>query len=47
MPLHSARIELCKPAVKDPSVTGAAYREMVNSVIGKIAKEKDTELVRS
>ena len=26
VPIHSARIELCKPAIKDNSTVGAAYR---------------------
>ena len=46
VPLHSARIELCKAAARDPSVTGAAYREMANNIIGKIVSEPETELVR-
>lgn len=30
VPLHSARLELCKAAAKDTSLLGQAYREMVN-----------------
>lgn len=29
VPLHSARLELCKAAAKDTSMLGQAYREMV------------------
>lgn len=29
VPLHSARLELCKAAAKDTSLLGQAYREMV------------------
>ncbi|XP_059089029.1 LOW QUALITY PROTEIN: protein FAM135A-like [Tigriopus californicus] len=36
VPWHSARIELCKAAAKDNSVTGAAYREMVSNIISPI-----------
>jgi len=45
VPLHSARIELCKSAIKDNSVTGTAYKEMVNNILGKVV-ESDVELVR-
>ena len=36
VPIHSARIELCKAAIKDNSVTGAAYREMVDNILVKV-----------
>lgn len=36
VPWHSARIELCKAAVKDHSVTGSAYKEMVHNIISPI-----------
>jgi len=45
VPIHSARVELCKTAVKDSSVTGAAYREMVNNILSRVV-EADTHLVR-
>lgn len=32
VPLHSARLELCKAAAKDTSLLGQAYREMVRGV---------------
>lgn len=31
VPLHSARLELCKAAAKDTSLLGQAYREMVST----------------
>ena len=37
VPIHSARVELCKSAVKDNSVVGEAYKEMVNNVLGKVS----------
>lgn len=40
VPWHSARIELCKAAVKDNSVTGAAYREMVHNIISPIINQR-------
>ena len=45
VPIHSARIELCKAAIKDNSVTGAAYKEMVHNILGKVV-DSDVELVR-
>ena len=36
VPIHSARIELCKAAIKDNSVIGAAYKEMVDNILGKV-----------
>jgi len=45
VPIHSARIELCKSAIKDGSVIGAAYKEMVNNILGKVI-DSDVELVR-
>ncbi|XP_065224956.1 protein FAM135A isoform X2 [Planococcus citri] len=46
VPLHSARIELCKAAIKDTSVTGTAYREMVQSIIQPIINKPDVTFVR-
>ena len=37
VPIHSARVELCKSAVKDNSVVGEAYKEMVNNILGKVS----------
>ncbi|BET03036.1 Protein of unknown function (DUF3657) [Nesidiocoris tenuis] len=46
VPLHSARIELCKAAIKDQSPIGAAYREMVHNIMWPIVKKRDVTLVR-
>ncbi|KAG8200153.1 hypothetical protein JTE90_018935 [Oedothorax gibbosus] len=46
VPLHSARIELCKPALKDTSLQGVIYREMVNNIIQPILKNPDVSLLR-
>ncbi|XP_037076107.1 protein FAM135A-like [Pollicipes pollicipes] len=46
VPIHSSRIDLCKAAIRDPTATGAAYREMVNSIIGPIVQRPDVSLVR-
>ena len=39
VPVHSARIELCKSAIKDNSVTGTAYKEMVHNILGKVGQD--------
>uniref|UniRef100_A0A1B6C3J1 DUF676 domain-containing protein n=1 Tax=Clastoptera arizonana TaxID=38151 RepID=A0A1B6C3J1_9HEMI len=46
VPLHSARIELCKAAVKDTCVLGAAYREMVHNILYPIINKPEVTLVR-
>ncbi|KAF2360928.1 Protein FAM135 [Trinorchestia longiramus] len=46
VPLHSARIELCRAAVKDTSVMGAAYREMVSNLLQPIICSSSVTLVR-
>ncbi|XP_026294467.1 uncharacterized protein LOC113218365 isoform X3 [Frankliniella occidentalis] len=46
VPLHSARIELCKAAVKDSSVQGTAYREMVQNILHPIINNPDVTFVR-
>ena len=45
VPIHSARIELCKAAIKDNSGVGEAYKEMVDNILGKVV-DADVELVR-
>ncbi|XP_045766682.1 uncharacterized protein LOC123868285 isoform X2 [Maniola jurtina] len=37
VPLHSARLELCKAAAKDASLLGQAYREMVHNMVSPLA----------
>jgi hypothetical protein len=46
VPLHSARIELCKESIKDTSDQGAIYREMVHNIISPIIAQKEVNLVR-
>ncbi|XP_031830861.1 protein FAM135A isoform X3 [Nomia melanderi] len=46
VPLHSARIELCKAAVRDTSDQGAAYREMVNNILYPVMSTAGVSLVR-
>ncbi|KAL3248460.1 hypothetical protein MRX96_056459 [Rhipicephalus microplus] len=46
VPIHSARIELCKAAVKDATPIGAAYREMVSHLLRPLASKPDISLVR-
>lgn len=46
VPIHSARIELCKAAAKDTTPIGAAYREMVNHLLRPLASRPDISLVR-
>ncbi|XP_046660513.1 protein FAM135A-like isoform X2 [Homalodisca vitripennis] len=46
VPLHSARIELCKAAVKDTCSLGAAYREMVHNILYPIINKPEVTLVR-
>ncbi|XP_033606577.1 protein FAM135A isoform X2 [Cryptotermes secundus] len=46
VPLHSARIELCKAAVKDTSVQGSAYREMVHNILYPIISKPEITFVR-
>ncbi|XP_074110835.1 protein FAM135A [Cotesia typhae] len=46
VPLHSARIELCKVAVRDPTDQGTAYREMVHNILYPIMSASGVSLVR-
>ncbi|XP_060852396.1 protein FAM135A isoform X2 [Rhopalosiphum padi] len=46
VPPHSARIELCKAAIKDTSPTGLAYREMVNNILCPIINKLDVTFIR-
>ncbi|XP_072947422.1 protein FAM135A [Epargyreus clarus] len=42
VPLHSARLELCKAAAKDASLLGQAYREMVHNMVSPLAARAST-----
>lgn len=46
VPIHSARVELCKTAVKDQTILGAAYREMVHNILDRLLASDTAELVR-
>ena len=46
VPWHSARIELCKSAVKDTSVVGSAYREMVHNIVSPMVNNSECSLIR-
>lgn len=46
VPLHSARIELCKESIKDTSEQGTIYRKMVHNIMQPIIAQKDLKLVR-
>ncbi|XP_008836798.1 protein FAM135B [Nannospalax galili] len=45
VPFHSARIEMCKTALKDRH-TGPVYAEMINNLLGPLAEAKDCTLIR-
>ncbi|CAN7937710.1 unnamed protein product [Ixodes hexagonus] len=46
VPIHSARIEPCKAAIKDNTSIGAAYREMVHHLLRPLASKTDISFVR-
>ncbi|XP_050524395.1 protein FAM135A isoform X2 [Daktulosphaira vitifoliae] len=46
VPPHSARIELCKAAIKDTTSTGLAYREMVNNILCPIINKPEVTFIR-
>ncbi|CAG9768138.1 unnamed protein product [Ceutorhynchus assimilis] len=46
VPLHSARIELCKESIKDSSEQGTIYRKMVHNIMQPIMAQKDLKLLR-
>ncbi|XP_074025600.1 protein FAM135A isoform X3 [Leptinotarsa decemlineata] len=46
VPLHSARIELCKESLKDTSDLGTIYREMVHNILSPIIAQKELKFVR-
>ncbi|KAM8784516.1 protein FAM135B [Rhynchonycteris naso] len=45
VPFHSARIEMCKTALKDRH-TGPVYAEMIHNLLGPLVGAKDCTLVR-
>jgi len=46
VPIHSARIQLCKAGIKDASSQGAAYREMVHNIMYPIISSNHSTIVR-
>uniref|UniRef100_T1J2Y8 DUF676 domain-containing protein n=1 Tax=Strigamia maritima TaxID=126957 RepID=T1J2Y8_STRMM len=46
VPIHSARIELCKAALKDITVQGNAYREMVHNLLEPALTKTDMTFIR-
>ncbi|XP_030570669.1 protein FAM135A [Drosophila novamexicana] len=46
VPSHSARLELCKAAMRDTSSLGTIYREMVHNVIAPILARPELTLAR-
>ncbi|XP_020788490.1 protein FAM135B [Boleophthalmus pectinirostris] len=45
VPFHSARIEMCKTALKDRT-TGPVYTEMINNLLQPLVEAKDCQLIR-
>ncbi|XP_056154744.1 protein FAM135B [Lampris incognitus] len=45
VPFHSARIEMCKTALKDRT-TGTVYTEMINNLLQPLAEAKECRLIR-
>ncbi|BFY99191.1 hypothetical protein BsWGS_02230 [Bradybaena similaris] len=46
VPYHSSRIEICKSAQKDSTVTGVIYREMVQNILEPIIQSPQCTLIR-
>jgi len=46
VPLHSARIEMCRAAVKDPTVLGTIYQEMVHYILNPLLKKDNVTFIR-
>ncbi|XP_032776599.2 LOW QUALITY PROTEIN: protein FAM135A [Daphnia magna] len=46
VPLHSARVEMCRAAVKDPTVLGTIYQEMVHNILGPLMNNDKVTVVR-
>ncbi|KAM6899591.1 protein FAM135B [Xenentodon cancila] len=45
VPFHSARIEMCKTALRDRS-TGPVYTEMINNLLQPLVEAKECQLIR-
>ncbi|KAI5696829.1 hypothetical protein M8J75_000778 [Diaphorina citri] len=46
VPIHSARIELCKAAYKDNTLLGLVYQEMVHHLIDPLIRKRSVTLAR-
>ncbi|XP_026477254.1 protein FAM135A-like [Ctenocephalides felis] len=46
VPAHSARLELCRAAARDPSPAGKAYREMVHNILSPMLSRRSLTLAR-
>ncbi|XP_067646267.1 protein FAM135A [Eurosta solidaginis] len=46
VPAHSARLELCKAAIRDNSNLGTVYREMVHNIIAPVLARPELKLAR-
>ncbi|XP_033645053.1 protein FAM135A-like [Asterias rubens] len=46
VPIHSARIELCRQAVKDKSLIGLVYNEMISNLLQPVIQNPDSTLIR-
>ncbi|XP_036338088.1 protein FAM135B isoform X2 [Rhagoletis pomonella] len=46
VPAHSARLELCKAAIRDNSNLGTVYREMIHNIIAPILARPELNLAR-
>ncbi|XP_030375091.1 uncharacterized protein LOC115624516 [Scaptodrosophila lebanonensis] len=46
VPAHSARLELCKAAIRDNSNLGTVYREMVHNIIAPVLARPELTLAR-
>lgn len=46
VPVHSARVEMCKAAAKDKSIYGTIYAEMLNNLLEPVITSPQVTLVR-
>ncbi|XP_030854409.1 protein FAM135A-like [Strongylocentrotus purpuratus] len=46
VPIHSARIELCRAALKDRSLYGSVYTEMLNNLMKPLVTNPEVSIVR-
>uniref|UniRef100_H3D937 Family with sequence similarity 135 member B n=1 Tax=Tetraodon nigroviridis TaxID=99883 RepID=H3D937_TETNG len=46
VPFHSARIEMCKTALKDRTTEGPVYTEMINNLLQPLVEARECRLIR-